>query len=426
MWRARMRGHGTESDAMRAERPVKRQRTFDIVVAGGGMSGSLFAGVMARTGANVLLVEKEEHFRDRIRGESVFPWGVAEIDRLGIRDVFDRAGAVEIAGLRSFENRHPADPYYWSSDSIGGLAMLGFEHAPLQESAIAWAAEQGATILRPAKVTNIEQNNQRPMVGISRAGVESNVRTRLIVGADGKSGASRRWTGGASQADLKHHLLGGVMVAGIDWPERLVDMASDAGSVCYWFPVSHLHTRIFLALTPAQHAEIGVAASFEKFMSVVGERATDERFSRVVQVGPLGFFPNQCTWATRVTSPTVVLIGDAAGSLDPTQGHGTSNLLRDIRVLANLLTTETDWRAATIEFARQRTATFNVLRAYDRWMVSMRPDHRAEAGALRDGHLRAIEADPALGGWRLLSARGPESLVADEAARRHFFGEDLL
>ncbi|MEZ4499186.1 MAG: FAD-dependent monooxygenase [Thermomicrobiales bacterium] len=403
---------------------MKRQRTFDIVVAGGGMSGSLFAGVMARTGANVLLVEKEEHFRDRIRGESVFPWGVAEIDRLGIRDVFDRAGAVEIAGLRSFENRHPADPYYWSSDSIGGLAMLGFEHAPLQESAIAWAAEQGATILRPAKVTNIEQNNQRPMVGISRAGVESNVRTRLIVGADGKSGASRRWTGGASQADLKHHLLGGVMVAGIDWPERLVDMASDAGSVCYWFPVSHLHTRIFLALTPAQHAEIGVAASFDNFMSVVG--MSDRRTIFTCRAG-----------RPRLAFSQSMHLGNSRNGPD---GRADRRPVHSIRLRGTahpiccgtfvcLRTSSrqklTGGRPPSSLLARElRRSTFSGL--YDRWMASMRPDHRAEAGALRDGHLRAIEADPALGGWRLLSARGPESLVADEAARRHFFGEDLL
>ena len=72
-----------------------------------------------------------------------------------------------------------------------------------------------------------------------------------------------------------------------------------------------------------------------------------------------------------------------------------------------------------------KAATSDVLRAYDRWMVAMRPTDAPEAERLRDGNSRAIEADPALGGWRMLSARGPDGLVANAASRQHFFGEDL-
>jgi 2-polyprenyl-6-methoxyphenol hydroxylase-like FAD-dependent oxidoreductase len=403
---------------------MKSHNTYDIIIAGGGIAGSLFAGVMARAGVSAFLIEKEARFRDRIRGESIFPWGVAEVMRLGVREVFDRAGAVEIVGLRSFEDRQPADPYYWAPDSIDGLPMLGFEHPRLQEAAIAWATEQGVTVARPAKMTDIDRDGQHRVARIQTRDGQMTARARLIVGADGKTGASRRWTGGSSRSDPKHHLLGGVLVSGIDWPERFVDMVSNPRRVNYWFPVSTNRTRIFLALTPEQHAETAIASSFERFMALVGEEASPDRFARVEQAGPLGFFPNQCTWATQVTGPGVVLIGDAAGSLDPTQGHGTSHLMRDIRVLSDLLTTESHWPSAIEIYARQRQETYDVLRAFDRWMVAMRPATGDEATRLREGHLRAIEADPALGGWRMLSSRGPDGLRADEASRRHFFGDD--
>jgi hypothetical protein len=39
---------------------------------------------MARSGARVLIVERETKFRDRIRGEALQPWGVAEARKLGI------------------------------------------------------------------------------------------------------------------------------------------------------------------------------------------------------------------------------------------------------------------------------------------------------------------------------------------------------
>jgi hypothetical protein len=42
-----------------------------------------------------------------------------------------------------------------------------------------------------------------------------------------------------------------------------------------------------------------------------------------------------------------------------------------------------------------------------------------------EGAERARERDPALGGFAHIRTYGAEGLVADEAARRHFFGEDL-
>ncbi len=52
---------------------------------------------MARSGARVLVLEKETKFRDRVRGEAVAPSGVAEARELGIADVLVRTCAKEVA-----------------------------------------------------------------------------------------------------------------------------------------------------------------------------------------------------------------------------------------------------------------------------------------------------------------------------------------
>jgi len=59
-------------------------RTFDVIVVGGGIGGSTLGGVLARTGLGVLVVEKEARFRDRVRGESTYPWGVSEAQPPGV------------------------------------------------------------------------------------------------------------------------------------------------------------------------------------------------------------------------------------------------------------------------------------------------------------------------------------------------------
>lgn len=53
-------------------------------------------------------------------------------------------------------------------------------------------------------------------------------------------------------------------------------------------------------------------------------------------------------------------------------------------------------------------------------------DTCAETDRLREGNARAKVLDPTLGRFELLEPRGPDGLVADEAARRVYFGEDLV
>src|SRR5260370_36104517 len=63
------------------------QPQYDIVSVGGGLGGSPLAMAMAKHGARVLVLEQENRFRDRVRGEGILPWGVEEMRRLGIYEL---------------------------------------------------------------------------------------------------------------------------------------------------------------------------------------------------------------------------------------------------------------------------------------------------------------------------------------------------
>jgi flavin-dependent dehydrogenase len=54
-------------------------KTYDIVTVGGGLGGSALAKAMAEHGARVLVLESETQFRDRVRGESMLPWGLPRL-----------------------------------------------------------------------------------------------------------------------------------------------------------------------------------------------------------------------------------------------------------------------------------------------------------------------------------------------------------
>jgi hypothetical protein len=109
----------------------------------------------------------------------------------------------------------------------------------------------------------------------------------------------------------------------------------------------------------------------------------------------------------------------------PSLGHGTALLFHDVRTLIDLLLTERDWELATGANAERQSQDYAVVRAYNRWHCFLDAEDGARADRLREGHERATQIDPTLGGWALMEARGPDSLFADDAARRRYFGEDL-
>ena len=124
-------------------------RAFDVIVVGGGISGSTLAGVLARSGLGVLVVEKEARFRDRVRGEATLPWGLADALAMGLGDVLARAGCVELRGLQHYDDRRRSALDIFTTHSIDGLPEIGFSHPGLQEEALTWAEGQGATAIRP-------------------------------------------------------------------------------------------------------------------------------------------------------------------------------------------------------------------------------------------------------------------------------------
>ena len=61
--------------------------SYDLISVGGGLAGAALAHALAPRGARCLVLERETRFRDRVRGEAIPPWGVAEARELGIESL---------------------------------------------------------------------------------------------------------------------------------------------------------------------------------------------------------------------------------------------------------------------------------------------------------------------------------------------------
>ena len=394
---------------------------FDVVIAGGGLAGSSLGGVLARSGLGVLVVEKESGFRDRVRGELAWPWGHSEALRAGLGEALDQAGVLTQPVVEFFGGTQRLESVRWEEFSVDALPAIAFSHPNLQETLLTWAASQGATVVRPAKVVGVVDAG-RPRVTVVEHGRTTEFQARLVVGADGKKSGARRWLGAETAMDAEHHRFGGLMLAGVTWADAFCWATTPAAAVG-WFATGADSGRVYIRLVADRVRDAGVDRTVDAFLAFAAEFMPEGTLAGARQAGPMGFFPNSCTWSTRVAMGHLVLVGDAAGALDPTQGLGTSLLFRDIRALSELLTSDRDWVRATSEFAQQRQAYYKVLRAYDRWCALLDSEEGPEADHRRELNAAARETDPTLGGFAILEACGPDGLVPDDAARRVYFGE---
>src|SRR6516225_903073 len=125
----------------------------DAVIVGAGIAGSALAIALARGGISVTLLEKSTVHVDRVRGEFIVPWGVAEAKGLRILDILEKAGGNYTVrsvpygeGLSPQAARKFAVPMDRMAAGARGALNLGHPRIcdTLNEAAVA----AGATLLR--------------------------------------------------------------------------------------------------------------------------------------------------------------------------------------------------------------------------------------------------------------------------------------
>jgi 2-polyprenyl-6-methoxyphenol hydroxylase-like FAD-dependent oxidoreductase len=396
---------------------------YDVVIAGGSVAGATLGGLLAGDGLGVLIIEREPVFRERVRGESIHPWGMAELRRLGIEPVLRTAGLHDLPVWQRYTGRVPEDPFTWADVSVDGLPEGSIPHPRMQDALLRWAIEQGAELLRPARVVDLGSDDA---VEIEAGETRVRVTAKLIVGADGRHSTIRRLIGSAVIEDPDHHRIGGALLANANLAANAGHEARFPGGRFFALPRVDGLVRFYYVSSGERLAESNANGSGERFIDACAALLPEGVLAGAATVGPVAFFSNANIWTEDLATGNAVLIGDAAGADDPSLGQGLSLVFRDVRTLRDALWSDgRNWPRALAGYQLQRRAYFDTIRANSIWLGKLTTEEGPEIDRLRERVARAREIDPAAGGFALIFARGPEGLKADETARRHFFGEDL-
>ena len=292
-------------------------------MVGGGVAGSSLGAALAGAGLAVLIVEREPQFRDRVRGDALFPWGVVELARLGLAGLLPASGARPLPIWQTYDDRLPGPPYDWRTDVPSGDVVWGVNHPGLQEALFKEAGVAGAVTMRPAKALNPRRTSNGSLeMPIETGDGRTVVRARLVVGADGRDSGARRWIGASSIHDPTHHVIGGCLVEQIDLDPDASHMARYEGGVSLLFHHASGRARAYLVCQPTAAEAMRGPGAAAAFLATCATAFPAGAFARARAVGPTAFFPGIDVYADRVAGEGIVLIGDAAGANDPSVGQG--------------------------------------------------------------------------------------------------------
>jgi 2-polyprenyl-6-methoxyphenol hydroxylase-like FAD-dependent oxidoreductase len=378
---------------------------------------------MAEHGARVLVLEREQHFRDRVRGEGMHAWGVPEARALGIYERLRETCGVEVRWWDTYLRADQIDHRDFPATTPHHSPLFGFYHPEMQEMLLTAATQAGAEVHRGASVREVKPGGV-PSVVLEQEGRIEEAHARLVVGADGRNSLVQTGAGFTVQQDPAWRMFAGVLLDNSPlspdaWHEVL---DPDRGQVVFLCPVGRGRVRAYFGYPKDAHRRFQGAADLPRLVEEsLRTGAAAEIYAEAQAIGPLATFDADDTWVEHPYRAGVVLIGDAAATTDPTIGQGMALPLRDARVLRDQLLSHDDWDAAGHRYAEHHDQAYAVIYTVERWLKDLLLATGPEAEARRARALPLIGQD----GSRMpdLFGLGPDVPIG-ETVRRRFFGEE--
>lgn len=350
------------------------ERSHQVVIVGGGIVGSSLAVVLADGGLDVLLLERQPRYRDRVRGEALAPWGLLEARELGLADLLIEHGAV-LDRVYAFDELVDAATVVAAPADLDGLfdgvpGMLGIGHPRFTEVVSDTAAAAGATVERGVTVTSVEPGR----VVYERDGDERTVTTDLVVGADGRDSRVRTVVGEPLHRSGPVSRCSGLLVEGLgpDVPRDAITTEVRDPRSSIVFPQGDGRARLYhitAETAPHRYRGAGREARFVADFASEGLPWGDG-VAAATPAGPCATFPILDTWTDRPVRDGVVLVGDAAGASNPLCAQGMSVCLRDVRLVRDVLLGGGRWdEAAFGPYVADRAERMARLRAVARFFT---------------------------------------------------------
>lgn len=307
-----------------------------VLVVGGGPAGSTVAGLLARRGMHVLLVDRAAFPRAKPCGECLNPGAVALLEELGLLDAVMELGP---AVLRGWDLRTDRGAAATGRFPLRASFGLGVSRERLDATLLETCGRAGVQVQTRVRVEGVVPGGPgfRPTVVARTArGRRLSWRPDLVIGADGLRSVVARSIGAASgparlrKVSLTCHVRVPAVLRERDrgtlflGREGTVGLAPLGGADGLW--------NATVVLDPRRYGRALARSPLSVFRARVAAAAPDWPGIEVV-AGPWASGPFHRP-VCRAWAPGVLLVGDAAGYYDPLTGQGIYRALRSAQLAA--------------------------------------------------------------------------------------------
>ncbi|MGH9458737.1 MAG: NAD(P)/FAD-dependent oxidoreductase [Thermoanaerobaculia bacterium] len=301
----------------------------DVLVAGAGPAGSTLAALLAARGADVVLADRDVFPRDKVCGEFLSWDAMPVLERIGATALVRRASPPPITRCRILGRKTTIDV------ALPGSA-LGISRFRLDAILAATARDRGARLLQGATALSIERNGGRFVTRLSiHEGEEVAVDARAVAGAWGRWGRLDIQLDRPFVAHKRNRYIG--FKRHYEGPHALPSSVD-----LYPFPGGYLGAqaveegRVNICGLVHQERLATLRGGWPAFVETL--RRWSARLDALFAATPLqeDFLASE-PLIFRAKEPVhdgIVLVGDAAGLIDPLTGNGMAMAVQSAALAA--------------------------------------------------------------------------------------------
>jgi flavin-dependent dehydrogenase len=330
------------------------RRSHDVIVVGARVAGSALAGLLARLGHDVIVVDRVDLPSDTVSTHQIARTGMVALRRWNVADEVLASGSPALREVTF----HRAEGSV--TRPVRPLSEVEYFLAPRRyvlDTLLAEAAvRSGARLRTGLNVHGVRRAGNGRVTGVygrdQRDG-DVELSARFVVGADGLHSRIARSVG----ADVVDHRPDGgtaqyAYYTGLPWSG--IEFYVADGALAGIFPTHDAEACVWIC-TPPTSGRRDFDGELRWFAPDLARRLRDGR--RTSPISGMRRSPNHLR---RAGGPGWALVGDAGFHRDPISAHGISDAFRDAELLAacldDALRGRVDEAVAMDAYGRQRDA----------------------------------------------------------------------